>query len=229
MPSLLTAFVLVCRTSVLGILKDNLRCHDLEAKSHESQLHVGSFYMAGFLAGETTLAGLNLLVTGKPGVGKTTLIERIVERLHGSLRLAGFTTTEVRWPTGERLGFDIVTIDGKHAELARVGLKSPVRVGRYGVNLETFEKLALPELARRDVDLLVIDEIGKMECSSGRFRRAVEDALDTPVNVLATVGVSRLPFLQAIRARPDVELITLTERNRDTLVAELSVRFQRGK
>ncbi len=175
------------------------------------------------------MAGLNLLITGKPGVGKTTLVERVVERLRGSRRLAGFTTTEVRWPAGERLGFDIVTLDGKQGELARVGLKSPVRVGRYGVNLESFERLALPELARHDVDFIVIDEIGKMECSSGRFRRAVEDVLDAPVTVLATIGMSHLPFFQAIRARPDVKLLTLTERNRDALVGELSARLQRGK
>jgi nucleoside-triphosphatase len=175
------------------------------------------------------MAGLNLLITGKPGVGKTTLAECIVRELRALLRVAGFTTTEVRDRAGERLGFDIVTVDGKQGELARVGLKSSVRVGRYGVNLEGFERLALPELARRGVDLIIVDEIGKMECSSGRFRRSVEDALDASVNVLATMGVSHLPFFQAIRARPDVELMTLTERNRDALVAELSARLQRSK
>lgn len=171
------------------------------------------------------MAGLNLLVTGKPGVGKTTLVERVVEQLRGSLRLAGFTTTEVRDPGGQRLGFNIVTVEGKQGELARVRLPSRVRVGRYGVNLEAFERLALPELARRDVDLIVIDEIGKMECASGRFRRAAEDALDAPVNVVATLGIGHLPFFQAMRERPDVELVTLTERNRDALVAEMSARM----
>jgi nucleoside-triphosphatase len=172
---------------------------------------------------------LNLLVTGKPGVGKTTLAERLVEELRRSCHLAGFTTTEVRDAAGERLGFDVVTIAGKRGKLARVGLASPVCVGRYGVNIEAFERLALPEIARRDIDLIVIDEIGKMECASGRFRRAVEDALDAPVIVLATIGVSHLPFFQAIRERPDIELLVLTERNRETLVAELSSRFKKGK
>lgn len=175
------------------------------------------------------MAGWNLLVTGKPRVGKTTLVERVLEELRGSLRLAGFTTTEVRDSAGERLGFNIVTMEGKEGELARVGLRSPVRVGRYGVSLQAFERLALPELARRNIDLIVIDEIGKMECASGRFRRALEDALDAPVNVLATIGISHEPFFQAMRARPDVELITLTQRNRDALVAELCARLQRGK
>ncbi len=175
------------------------------------------------------MAGLNLLITGKPGVGKTTLVECIVRELRASLRVAGFTTTEVRDRAGERLGFDIVTVDGKQGELARVGLKSPLRVGRYGVNLEGFDRVAIPELARRDLDLIVIDEIGKMECCSGRFRRAVEDALDAPMNVLATIGMSHLLFFQAIRARPDIELITLTERNRDALVEELSRRLRSAK
>jgi nucleoside-triphosphatase len=173
------------------------------------------------------MAGLNLLLTGKPGVGKTTLIERALDQLRGSLLLAGFTTTEIRGPGGERLGFRMLTVEGKQAELARVGLQSRVRVGRYGVNVEAFERLALPELARRDVDLIVIDEIGKMECASGRFRRAVEDALDAPVNVLATLGIGHLPFFQAVRERPDVELLALTERNRDALVEELCARLRK--
>lgn len=175
------------------------------------------------------VAKLNLLITGKPGVGKTTLMQRVVEKLGGSLRLAGFTTTEVRSPEGERLGFDIVTVEGKTSELARVGFHSSVRVGRYGVNLEAFERLALPELGRRDVDLIVIDEIGKMECASGRFRRAMEDALDAPVNVLATIGMSYLPFFQALKDRPDVELVSLTVRNRDALVEKLFLRFHKDK
>ncbi|MBI3671068.1 MAG: NTPase [Acidobacteria bacterium] len=173
------------------------------------------------------MAGLNLFITGKPGVGKTTLVEQVVARLRGSLRLAGFTTTEVRDPAGQRLGFNIVTVEGRQGELARVGLHSRAYVSRYGVNLESFERLALPELARRDVDLIVMDEIGRMECASGRFRRAVEDVLDAPVDVLATLGVSRLPFFQALRDRPDVELVNLTERNREALVAEVCARLQR--
>ncbi|MEE9233941.1 MAG: NTPase [Candidatus Acidoferrales bacterium] len=171
------------------------------------------------------MARLNLLVTGKPGVGKTTLVEQVAERLRGRRRLAGFTTAEIRDSRGERQGFSIVTVGGERGELARVGARSRVRVGRYGVNLEGFERLALPELARREVDLIVIDEIGKMECCSGRFRRAVEDALDAPVNVVATLGIGRLPFFQALRERPDVEVITVTERNREALVTELCQRL----
>jgi nucleoside-triphosphatase len=172
------------------------------------------------------MAGLNLLITGRPGVGKTTLLERVIEQLHGTLRLAGFTTTEERDPSGQRTGFRIVTVEGKQGELARVGLRSSVHMGRYGVNLEAFERLALPELARRDAGLIVIDEIGKMECASEHFRHAVQDALEAQVSVLATLGNARLPFFLALRGRPDVEVITLTEHNRDAMVAQLCSRLQ---
>jgi nucleoside-triphosphatase len=126
-------------------------------------------------------------------------VERTLEQLRGSLRIAGFTTAEMRGAAGERLGFRILTVEGKQAELAR-----------------------------RDVDLIVIDEIGKMECASRRFCRAVEDTLDAPVNVLATLGIGQLPFLQTVRLRLDVEVLALTERNRDTLVAEVCARMLPG-
>jgi nucleoside-triphosphatase len=174
------------------------------------------------------MAGLNLLVTGRPGVGKTTLMERVLEQLRGSLRLAGFTTAEERDPSGQRTGFRILTVDGKQAELARAGLRSSVQVGRYGVNLQAFERLALPELARRDVDLIVIDEIGKMECASEPFRHAVQDALEAPVSVLATLGNARLPFSLALRERPDVQVLTLTEHNRNAMAADLCSRLHKA-
>jgi nucleoside-triphosphatase THEP1 len=65
-----------------------------------------------------------------------------------------------------------------------------------------------------------------MECLSGRFRHAVEDALDSPLNVLATLGVSRLQFFRAMRDRPDIEMINLTEVHRDALVDSISARLR---
>lgn len=165
---------------------------------------------------------MNLLLTGKPGVGKTTVVEAVVARLRlRGLRLAGFFTRELRNPRGERTGFKIVTLDGEEGELARVGLRSPARVGRYGVNLDDLERLALPRLRARNVDLIVIDEIGKMECASAGFRRAAEDALDARVHVLATLGIGRLYFFEALRARPDVAVWEVTVRNRARLPEEL--------
>lgn len=75
----------------------------------------------------------------------------------------------------------------------------------------------------------MIDEIGKMECASERFRRALEDVLDAPVNVLVTMGMGRLPFFEAVRKHPYAEIITLTEHNRNVLVAELCGRLERRR
>ena len=167
------------------------------------------------------MAGLNLLITGRPGVGKTTLVMRVVERLRGSLRLAGFTTAEVRDPSGARVGFQILTVEGKQAELAHVGFRSPVQVGRYGVNLEAFERLALPELARRDVDLIVIDEIGKMECLSERLVAAMRVLLCSDFPVVATVGARGTGFISEIKRWPDCELWEVTHANRNDLSARI--------
>lgn len=184
---------------------------------------------------------MNLLLVGKPGVGKTTIVEQVVSRLRDDgWRLSGFFTREVRAASGERTGFKIITLDAAEGELARIGLDSlprsfqrgPARarfgrVGRYGVNLAELERLALPQLRRRDVDLIVIDEIGKMECASARFCRAVEDALDSPVSVLATLGTGRLPFFAAVRERPDVELLEVTEKNLARRVTDILARLPR--
>ncbi|HEY7680152.1 MAG TPA: NTPase [Terriglobia bacterium] len=191
------------------------------------------------------MAALKLFITGKPGVGKTTVVERVMRELRESTRMAGFVTEEMRGPTGERWGFDITTVEGKRGQLARIRGLGPVRgssrsvdlstferapltvrVGRYGVDVEAFERVALPELARRDVDLMVIDEIGKMECASKRFCHAVEEVLDADLNILATLGIGRHPFFQVVRSHPDVELIRLTEGNRDAVFSELSGRLR---
>jgi hypothetical protein len=76
---------------------------------------------------------VNLLITGRLGVGTITLVKTVSEQLRGSLRLAGFTTAEVRDPSGQRTGFRTLTVGGKQAELARVGFRSPVHVGRHGI------------------------------------------------------------------------------------------------
>ena len=170
---------------------------------------------------------MNLLLVGKPGVGKTTIVEQVVAQLQADgWRVSGFFTREVRDTLGQRTSFKIVTFDGAEGELARIGLASPARIGRYGVNLQDLERLALPRLRARDADLLVIDEIGKMECASARFRRAVEDALDAPTTVLATVGTGRLRFFAAVRERPDVEVLEVTERTRARRLDDVLARLR---
>ena len=161
----------------------------------------------------------NILITGLPGSGKTTLIEKIVAQL--DVPMAGFITREIR-ERGNRVGFSIDTLDGRSGVLAHVDFKSRFRVGRYGVRIETIEKIAVPSLKASSNDvLIVIDEIGKMECLSEVFRKAVLEVLDSANPVLATIAMKGDPFIQSLKSREDVSVIELNQANRDMLASSL--------
>ncbi|HXG49986.1 MAG TPA: NTPase [candidate division Zixibacteria bacterium] len=168
---------------------------------------------------------LRWLLTGNPGVGKTTVIRAVVQRLEG-LALAGFYTGETR-EGGRRTGFRIVTLDGQEGILATLGSRPPV-VGRYSVHLEELERLAdrCLDPARSPADLYVIDEIGKMELLSSRFRRRITELLEGPANILATIARKGDGFVDRIRRRRDVELVEVTRANRDRLPEELARRIE---
>ncbi len=165
-----------------------------------------------------------VLVTGLPGCGKTTLVRQAVEQL--GVPATGFYTEEIRLPAGRhgtggrREGFALVTLDGKRATLASVRIRGPHRVSRYGVDVEALENVGLPALERADAKLLVIDEIGKMELFSERFREAVLSALDGGRPVLATIMLKPHPFADAIKSRPDARLVHLTPETRARALAD---------
>ena len=165
---------------------------------------------------------VNILLTGPPGIGKTTAIKRVVERLVG-LRLVGFTTDEVR-VGGRRRGFKVLTLDGREGILADVAFRSRWRVGRYGVDLEGFERLVCPILegGADDADAAVIDEIGKMECFSPRFCRAVERLADAHIPMVATIGARGGGLIADLKRRSDATLIVLSQANRDQVPAEVA-------
>ena len=156
------------------------------------------------------------LITGKPGVGKTTLVQKIINRM-GSVNMAGFYTAEIRY-TGSRLGFELQGLNGGCRTLAHVDIDSRHRVGRYGVDTLGFEEfLTILDLLNPDVELIVIDEIGKMELFSNRFRNLVRDALNADKQVLATIPLKGNDFIREIKQRPDIHLLEVTHANRDRL------------
>jgi nucleoside-triphosphatase len=156
----------------------------------------------------------NILVAGRPGIGKTSVVEAVAREL--TLVAGGFTTSEIR-EHGVRKGFRVTTLDGSSAVLAYVDFSGPVRVGNYGVDVAGFERLALPALEDAVLRhrVVVIDEIGKMELASKLFCDVVLKALDSPAIVLATIMERRHPFADQVKRRPDVVIFNLTVENRN--------------
>jgi len=160
-----------------------------------------------------------ILLTGPPQCGKTTVVQRVVLRFPG--RAAGFYTREVR-DAGRRVGFEIVTLDGEVAWLSHVDFPGPHRVGKYGVSLENLHRVGLPALTPAPgVDLIVVDEVGKMECLSPRFVESMERLWDAPIPLLATVAQKGGGYIQAITEKPGAVLITVTPANREELPARI--------
>lgn len=167
-----------------------------------------------------------LLLTGFPGVGKTTVVTRVLEVLGD--RSLGFYTLEVR-EKGRRVGFRLVTTWGDEDWLARVGLASPFRVSRYGVDL-TFLEAVVARLREEWTpgEVLVVDEIGKMELFSSKFRAWIEEvALDPGVPFLATVALKSRDLLVA-RLKEKLPLWQVTLENRGDLPQRVVELFSRG-
>jgi len=160
-----------------------------------------------------------VLLTGAPGVGKTTVMIRLAQRLTGRV-VAGFYTDEIR-KGGRREGFRATTFSGDSTVLAHVSVQSKQRVGRYGVDVPAFEELVMPELSR-PCDMLLIDEIGKMECFSTRFVNAVRRLLDASQPVIATIAIRGGGFIAEVKARSDVEIWQVTKTDRDALPERLA-------
>ena len=164
-----------------------------------------------------------ILLSGRPGCGKTTLIKRLVSHLAQSA--GGFYTEEIR-DRGMRVGFKIVTLDGDEVVFAHVEIPAGAglaRLGKYRLDLSALEAVgvrAVHEAVQRG-QLVVIDEIGPMEIRSPVFRDAVNEALDSKAPLLATIFARPLPFTEAIKSRHDLTLIEVRPDNRERLVSDL--------
>jgi nucleoside-triphosphatase len=162
----------------------------------------------------------SLLLTGKPGAGKTALIREALAR--AKVQAGGFYTEEIR-VGGVRQGFKIVTLDGHEAILAHVNISSPYQVSKYHVDRDALDKVGVSTLhqALQEADLIVIDEIGKMELFSNRFREAVVQAIDSGKKVLGTIMLNAHPFADQIKRHPEVEILQLTRDNRAEVMAKV--------
>lgn len=155
-----------------------------------------------------------LLLTGTPGVGKTTVIQKIIKGLPVS-SIAGFYTEEIR-KHNIRQGFELVTLTGARTVIAHVDISSPYRVRKYGVDVPAIDAAVEKTLFLKN-NLYIIDEIGKMECFSEKFIDAMETLLNSKTTVVATVAMRGKGFIEKVKNRDDCELWEITKKNRDAI------------
>lgn len=164
---------------------------------------------------------VKILLTGLPGCGKTTAIMKILENLE-EVKTDGFYTQEIR-EGNIRKGFSFNRLDGRVGILAHTKIKGPYRVGKYGVNLEEFEKSIVPILnpKENDAELFVIDEIGKMECMCAKFIEAIRELFRSDKAILATIALKGTGLISEIKKYPGIELYNLTAQSRDKTTSEI--------
>jgi len=157
----------------------------------------------------------NIFLTRPPSSGKTTVIKKIITGLKRPAK--GFYTEEIR-VDGKRQGFKMITLAGKEGLLGHRDIKSDYTVSKYGVSIENIDNIAVPAIIPdNQSQIIILDEIGKMECFSKKFKEAALQALDSNNTVIGTIAISGTEFIRKIKERCDMKIIEATESNRHEL------------
>jgi len=167
----------------------------------------------------------NILITGLPGIGKTTLIRKLSE-IFKEFNPAGFYTVEII--EGDvRTGFMIATLYGDSRIFSHVNLKSKYTVGKYHIDMKGFENL-IENIFSKDkkTGLFFIDEIDKMECQSKKFCKLIVDLLNSEKPIIATIAEKGTGIISEIRKREDVKMVEITPHNRDLKLKELTMEIR---
>lgn len=160
----------------------------------------------------------NIFVTGPPSSGKTTVIQKVIKLL--TVPAKGFYTEEERLDD-KRIGFLMHTLEGKKGYLAHQDISSEYRIRRFGVSIENIESIAVPAITPSTEQVIILDEIGKMECFSPLFIAAAKRALDSPKIVVGTITLGGSDFITEVKKRSDIEILEVTLNNRDELPKEI--------
>ena len=156
----------------------------------------------------------NFFITGPPSSGKTTVIKKVIKLL--TIPLKGFYTEEERL-NDKRVGFLMHSLDGKKGYLAHQDITSDYHIRRFGVSIANIESIAIPAITPSAEQVIILDEIGKMECFSQKFIAAAKLALDSPNIVVGTITLGGTDFILEVKQRSDIEIIEVTLENRDHL------------
>lgn len=154
----------------------------------------------------------NIFISGLPGSGKTTLLKEILKEIN--LEAEGFYTLEIR-EGKERVGFKITNLIGEEKIFAHKNFKSKFKVSKYGINIENLDRIGTEAIlkALKGNKLCIIDEIGKMELFSEKFKEVVLTALNSKNKVLGTIILRPNSFCDKIKQRQDTKIFYLTREN----------------
>ncbi len=167
---------------------------------------------------------MKIAVTGRPGIGKTTLCLKVYERLKNKIDIDGFVTKEIR-ERGVRVGFKIIDIrSGDEIWLAKVGI-GKVKVGKYVVFVENMDKYS-ERIRDFSGDLVIVDEVGPMELKSQKFVNAINDLIEEKENLLFTVHYKSKHWLVE-KIKKSFKLYILNEINRDRIAEEIVNAYDR--
>ncbi|GJM16364.1 MAG: nucleoside-triphosphatase THEP1 [Thermodesulfobacteriota bacterium] len=162
----------------------------------------------------------NILISGLPGIGKTSLIKKLYQEIKDTNPI-GFYTEEIR-NEGQRKGFQLIGLNGHRTIFAHVLIESSYHVGKYRVDIEAFDKfLDSLNLKNSKKNLIIIDEIGKMECLSTKFVKLIWEILDSDNLVIATISHTDGGIKGKIKQREDVELFKMNLNNRESILNEI--------
>lgn len=162
----------------------------------------------------------NILITGLPGEGKTTLLKKLSEALK-NFPPVGFYTEEIR-EEGMRKGFELISFNGKRGLLSHKDIRSPFKVGKYKVDINGFEDfLDSISFFSPSTSLIMIDEIGKMECLSDPFKKLLKEILNSEKLMIATIALRGSGLIADIKKRNDIKPFEIKQSNRDSLLFEI--------
>ncbi len=148
-------------------------------------------------------------------------MRRVAAAIQDRVAISGFFTEEIR-VDGSRQGFRGVTFDSRMFPLADRKFGGPLRVGGYGVDLSGLETIGLAALEPpRGTRLVIVDEIGKMELLSERFRRRIDFLLDSDVPLLGTIALHGVGVVKRLRHDPRITLLRLRTESRAGMVGEI--------
>jgi nucleoside-triphosphatase len=170
---------------------------------------------------------MKILLTGKPGIGKSTILKKVA----GNLKMLkyGIVADEIRNNVGRRVGFKAVAFDGRNSIFAhKSAFKTEFAVGEYFVDVKVINDFVVPELKRgmdKNNSVVLIDEIGRMQSLSAEFLKTIRELFSSRSNLLATIVLDDEPWSLEFKKYPGAILIEVNEKNREYLADILNIVF----